>query len=155
MSLDDKLIFSPGNRSNVRKLRQYKTPLLESHNKFIAAYEQDFLVAGLSADFSAISKTGLLNALIKSFGLKIMHEGKDYVAVNVIFPSTAACLDSSGSIGCSGIPVFFTIHTNISNIVSMFHFKSAELQTLKTLFCLLNAKLDRLEPKKGMFLGSF
>lgn len=75
-------------------IRSKKIPLLAACNTLLRLIERDSGIAQLHVDFSTKDMSSALNGIFLQTGLRGMLEGKDYRALDHVFPFVAAFIDN-------------------------------------------------------------
>lgn len=124
LSVTDKEVLLAVRNKRRKKASSCKSQLLNGCNNLLSAYQKEFPIPGLQVSFSTAQKSSQLNGFFTSTGVKGMLEGKDYAAVDTVFPFIAAFLDRA--IGCADNPALTTVHTLYSDIVNQLLYTKPE-----------------------------
>lgn len=98
----EKMYSHPDGPSGKQKrVSLLKTPLFRACNSILAQIEEKYALPGLHVNFAKREKSAQLNGLFTGDGLRGMLEGKDYYAVDMVFPFITSFIDRSlGFEGC-------------------------------------------------------
>jgi len=99
-----------------KKFKSCKNQLLSGCNNLLIGYQNDFRVTRLRVDFSSSQTSGQLNGFFTSTGVKGMLEGKDYHAIDTVFPFVAGFLDKAT--GFHNVAHLTTVHTLYSDLIN-------------------------------------
>lgn len=95
LSSDEIYSHPCGPNGKRKRLSSVRMALLRACNAILAHVEEKYALPGLHVDFAKTGKTTQLNGLFTADGLRGMLEGKDYYAVDMVFPFVAAFIDRS------------------------------------------------------------
>jgi len=111
----DVITFPAGPRRKQRVMSSQRSNILKSFNAILAEIEKNYPATGLHVDFSKKEKSAQMNGFYLRDGVRGMLEGKNYRAVDMVFPFLAAFFDRA--VGFSQDPSFTALNTMYTDIM--------------------------------------
>jgi len=104
-----------GARRYQRTLSSQRIQVLKVCNAILAEVENTYPASGLHVDFSKTEKTSQLNGLFLREGVRGMLEGKNFRAVDMVFPFVLSFIDRI--LGFQGTADLTSVHTMYTEIM--------------------------------------
>ena len=111
-------------RKPPRPISSYRMNILRAVNSILATIEKDFGAPGLHIDFSKHERSTQLNGLYVREGLRGMLEGKNYRALDMVFPIIVGFLERC--LGFASAPVLTDLHVRYSELMLKTQFDIVE-----------------------------